>query len=448
MTNPIISKFFNINRPSVALIIIAWLAFNFNSIFLSYPLNINELLIFFFSLLVLEVIFSYVSNKKVSLSILLCIFLFLFGYLIVLNIQNIINNLFDFYLRGRILYLLFLPISIIFIKIVEIKSYYIINIFLFIFIITGTFKNLTTFNSSLLYPEFVNKKTIFPATSKNKSILLLILDEYHSPDDLFRVTNCDSSVYNFSTTLKNSGWQTNNSFYSNELSTIRSLSSIFNYNLSNDKNFNDLDEKTIYKLFTENLLSLELNNKKITYENWGIFQFGTKKPNIFDVTPKISTNLFIRFLKNSALSLVYINTENLNLDGFAKNFYPSSKHNIEVLKNLKKLGYKIQTNNFIYSHLYMPHPPFFLPEFFKFKKTNLINYISFWKFTNSILIDHLIEISSTNDMKIIVTGDHGFRNDSRLNKNLTFLAIYGFDSINIEKIKSVQDLGGVIISNY
>ena len=44
---------------------------------------------------------------------------------------------------------------------------------------------------------FENKKIIFPSENKNKTILLLILDEYHSPDDLYRVTK-DSSIYNFS----------------------------------------------------------------------------------------------------------------------------------------------------------------------------------------------------------------------------------------------------------
>ena len=80
MTNPIKSKFFNINRPSIALVIIAWVAFNFNSIFLNYPITIIELLIFFLSLFFLEIIFIFFSNKKINLFFILNTVLFLLNF--------------------------------------------------------------------------------------------------------------------------------------------------------------------------------------------------------------------------------------------------------------------------------------------------------------------------------------------------------------------------------
>ena len=51
-------------------------------------------------------------------------------------------------------------------------------------------------------------------------------------------------------------------------------------------------------------------------------------------------------------------------------------------------------------------------------------------------------------MKIIITGDHGYRNVSKLNPNHTFLALYGFDDINISEIKTVQDIGSLINCNF
>ena len=115
---PIIHNFFNINRPSIGLIIIAWLAFNFNSIFLSYPVSFIELFLFFLSIFFLEIIFTFLSNKKISLFVFLNTVLFLFGYLLTLNIQNQFNNLFDIFLRGRMIFLplfIFINIALIFI---------------------------------------------------------------------------------------------------------------------------------------------------------------------------------------------------------------------------------------------------------------------------------------------------------------------------------------------
>lgn len=103
----------------------------------------------------------------------------------------------------------------------------------------------------------------------------------------------------------------------------------------------------------------------------------------------------------------------------------------------------------------MPHPPFYheSPNI-SLTKINLTNYIKYWKFTNSLINSILNNQSHIQNLKIIITGDHGFRNpilnknDPRLNKNKTFLALYGFDNVNISEIKSVQDLGSLINSNF
>ncbi len=99
-------------------------------------------------------------------------------------------------------------------------------------------------------------------------------------------------------------------------------------------------------------------------------------------------------------------------------------------------------------HLYMPHAPFYYPEYFEFKDKNSTNYKSYWKFTNTLILDIITKIAHSGKVKIIVTGDHGFRRDNNLNKNKTFLALYSFDSLKIEEIKCVQDLGSLINSNF
>ena len=448
----VISRFLNINRPSLALIILAWLAFNFNTIFLIYPIKINELLLFFLPLFILEIIFTFISNKKISLFVFLNTFLFLFGYLLTLNIQNLFNNLFDIFLRGRIIFLsLFLILNISLILVKKIPNYKYVNIFIIIFITANLSKNLLI---NLLAPEigyvFENKKVIFPAKDKNKPILLLILDEYHSPDDLFRVTK-DSSIYNFSSTLKRNGWQTNTSFYSKEIATVRSLSSMFNYNLSYDTIFRSLGENGENindELFSKNLLFSDLFDKNIEVKNWGVFNFGSTKPPISNKTPKRIKSIPMRFIQSTALNLIWSNTNKFSPNGFQQSYFLNTKHNIHIIKKLNDSINENKPNYFIYSHLLMPHSPFYYPNYFNFKKSNLKNYVSFFVFTNSFIENKLLELSSSSSMKIIVTGDHGFRHDLRLNKNKTFLALYGFDTLNINEIKTVQDLGSLINSNF
>jgi hypothetical protein len=449
MMYPIISKFLTINRPSVALIILSWLAFNFKSIFLSYPVTINELSLFFLSILVLEVIFYFTPNKKISLFILLNTILFLFGYLITLNFQILFNNLFDIFLRGRMIFLpLFLTLNISLLLVKKIPNYNFINIFLFIFITVNISNNLfVKLNEPKKVSFFENKKIVFPAESKNKAILLLILDEYHSPDDLYRVTK-DSSIYNLSSNLNKNGWQINNSFYSQEISTVASLSSIFNYNLSYDTNFKNVGEDINDELFLKNLLFSDLLNKDITMKNWGIFDFGSTKPLNKNNTPKKLTRITTRFIQNTTINLIWGNTNKFSINGFKKSYYPGSKHNIHLNNNLNSSLIKNNPNSFTYAHLLMPHTPFYYPKYFSYKKNSLKNYILYWKFTNSLLVNKLLEIANSNSIKIIITGDHGFRSDARLNKNKTFLALYGFETLNINEIKTVQDIGSLINSNF
>ena len=75
------------------------------------------------------------------------------------------------------------------------------------------------------------------AEQSNKPVILIIVDEYNSPDNLFQLTK-DSSVYIFNQWLQQKGWKTKTNAYSYELSTIHSMSSMFNFNLSRDRNNN------------------------------------------------------------------------------------------------------------------------------------------------------------------------------------------------------------------
>jgi hypothetical protein len=97
----------------------------------------------------------------------------------------------------------------------------------------------------------------------------------------------------------------------------------------------------------------------------------------------------------------------------------------------------------------MPHAPFFYREEFETPLNSDLNgYIKFWYFTNSKLNSLLDQLMVNNNYRIVLIGDHGYRGDSRINPNETFMATYGFLEQDLETIKSVQDLGNLINACY
>ena len=95
----------------------------------------------------------------------------------------------------------------------------------------------------------------------------------------------------------------------------------------------------------------------------------------------------------------------------------------------------------------MPHPPFEFGKEFKYKSNNLINYIEFWKFTNLKILPLLKSLSQKN-IKIILTGDHGYRNDNKINPKLTFAAFWGFSEKSIKEVLTVQDIGSLVCNQF
>ena len=117
-------------------------------------------------------------------------------------------------------------------------------------------------------------------------------------------------------------------------------------------------------------------------------------------------------------------------------------------KNDKVESPKKKKNTFIYLHLFMPHAPLqYEPEFKRKELKNLNDYIEYWRFSNKKLQEVLNRLTKNNKMRIIFTGDHGLRG-MPTNPNQTFTAYYGFDSLAIKKINSVQDVGILINDSF
>ena len=94
----------------------------------------------------------------------------------------------------------------------------------------------------------------------------------------------------------------------------------------------------------------------------------------------------------------------------------------------------------------MPHEPYkYGKEYDKEYSDKTKNYFEYWKFTNTKLSKLLTELTKNQDVRIIITGDHGYDDLSKeIKANNTFTAFYGFDKEDISKIKTVQDIGFLI----
>jgi len=127
------------------------------------------------------------------------------------------------------------------------------------------------------------------------------------------------------------------------------------------------------------------------------------------------------------------------------NKYPEEAHNKYIFNNMTDSIKCLKSNKtFIYTHLYMPHAPMqYLPDF-KWRHNKIENYIEYWNLTNNKLSVLLNNLTKENKFRIILTGDHGYRNDSRINPHKTFTAFYGFDKADVDQIKSVQDIGSLV----
>jgi hypothetical protein len=447
--------FFDIERVSFLLIVLPFFTFNLVAIFNSQFFNFINFSFLFFSLVFIDllskIILRNLNSYFFSIIFSTTVFVFFYGFYLTIFIQEIFFNNLGLLPRGRlILPLIFvglISVNLIFRKLKYAKY---LNLFLIIFTITNFSINLKEFyNSKLGLTQLdSNFHQIHLTDNLKKPVLLIIMDEYSSPNEFFKFDN-DSSVFNFSEYLQRNNWQVRNSSNSFEKSTIHSISSLFNFNLSKDSIYSGMD---IYDLGSEKLIKSSLydslNSKGVDFINFGIFRVGNSNPST--LLYKYPENFLDVFLFNTVFNHVIFNTGGFKMDGFGKDFFPMEGHNKFIFNSASdSLNKFSNTNFFSYIHLYMPHSPFlFEEEFDEPLKNDTYGYFKYWKFTNEKLELLLNELIISNKYRIILSGDHGFRGDSRINPNNTFTAFYGFSEEDLTTINSVQDLGILIYACY
>ncbi|MTK52791.1 sulfatase-like hydrolase/transferase [Paludibacter sp.] len=447
------AELFDKNIPSVIFITFAYFAFNWGDIYSSPYFNNIKFTAFVILLLIIQWLVSklYRSNylllKIISIFIVSSFIIFWFGYYVedfVVRWQN--EKFHSVIIRGRVILLIvsLIVFSLEFLVALKRgKNIFIQNTFFAILFCVIIFIFFTNSSHSKEITSISNRCIpIKSACSEYKPTILIITDEYNSPDGLVKIFK-DSSLYYFSNNLKKKGWIVKNHFFSHEISTISSLSSLFNFNLSNEKNFSKM---SINVIGTEKLIKCtladSLSKKNTSIINYGIFDFGKSKPinRLFYIYPKTFTELLVN-------KTIYPAIQGRPLSLEALSFNPVEHHNKYILNTLiDTLRANLQKKQFVYVHLLMPHGPMVFSPIIKFKDqdNNPKHYLAYWKFTNIKLSSLLNVIASLHKYRIILTGDHGYRGCPSIDPHYTFTAFYGFDKNDIKKLHSVQDLGSLI----
>jgi len=318
----------------------------------------------------------------------------------------------------------------------------VINVFFLIFFLNTLFYK---FNQNKSYFKNRNVQSqpiaITPSLGKPKPTILIVADEYASPSDLFKHFH-DSTIFLFSSSLKNKNWNVVERNYSYSTATINSISSLFNFNFrKQDEEISSFDY-TGQRLLSSTLYD-SLIKKGASFYNFGIFDIGESKApySVYFYAKSFTEQVFNRSIFNP----FNFSKDNENGDHFAHNKY--------LLDSVPKKLIDIKDNHyFVYMHLLIPHQPFsYGKEFQKNKagkKRTIENYYDYWKFSNTKLSSLLAELTKDNRYNIILTGDHGFRHMKEVPSNYTFTAFYGYDSSQLSNLKSVQDIGSLINASY
>lgn len=271
-----------------------------------------------------------------------------------------------------------------------------------------------------------------------KPIILIILDGYIAPDELYKHYH-DSSIYAFSNTLKENGWEVRNRSLSNEVTTLVSLTSMFNFNIPLPNKFDISSTFWGQKLFKARLYDSLLVHQYEFY-NYGIFDIGNSKKmspiHYYSIPTSFLGELFDKSIFNVRL------TQNNNYDLLNK----QAKHNYWILDSMKSQIKLHPKKSFHYVHLMMPHAPYKLgKEYTREYSDKTKDYFEFWKFTNEKLKILLKDLQNNNDYRIILTGDHGYDEIAEdIKAKYTFTAFYGFDKNDTKEIKTIQDIGFLI----
>jgi hypothetical protein len=458
------SSLWDINKPSFLMVVLPYIGFNWRELYESPFYSLGQAGLVLLVLIVIELLFTQLVKKtgkyEQLLSLLFIGFttLFFYGNNFLVPVSEFISGTLHLFIREKIIFLCIalLILALLYFIFSKNKNWKVLNVFLAIYCVVNIFST-RNLQRELIRPiESIQNgyKDISRSFSPNekgneKPIILIVMDEYSSPDELYKIIK-DSAVYDFSNNLKKAGWEVRNSSYTYEKSTIHSISSLFNFNLSKDSSYgNQKNENIISKKMMKAALMDSLSSKGVSFSNYSIFHLGSTEP--LTQLYLYPTSFTEHFLIKTSFAKQKILSNNFKFKNLIKINSNVIEHNNYILNELStQLEANKNKKNFTYAHLFMPHPPFDLGAEFPIKHSiNFENYFLFWKFNNTKVEALLNSINKVGDYRIILTGDHGFRKkEHNENFHYTFTAFKGFDSLALKQIESIQDIGLLINAGF
>ena len=440
-----LKEFFSLKRPLFLFLMLPYLVLfylriiNYGDTTLALKIKIL-LLIIILSDYFFDKFFKYLLKYKFFFAILYSILILFFYWSYILQLFFFINEQsYKIHLRARYILPEILVLLVFIIYKFNKSIFYVKNVFFI------TLSIILILNYIQLQNDNNKNHPLKLQIKPNKPVVLIILDEYSSNNELYKQIK-DSSLFNFKNYLVGNNWIIKDDIYSYDTLTINSLASMFNFNYQlTDKQVSIYQSKEYLK---ESSLYDSLQNKSVIFYNYGIFDIGNSRA-------KSKIYYYENEIKNINLILEFFSITLLNPLLHQKTITNNKQiiHNRDIIEiDVNKLN-SVQKKSFIYLHLLMPHAPY---EFYgkfnynldKSSNDEFTKYYNYWKFTNKIIEPFLTMLIKENKFKIILTGDHGLRGYSKIKPNKTFTAYYGFEQSTVDSIKSVQDLGSLINSCY
>jgi hypothetical protein len=277
-----------------------------------------------------------------------------------------------------------------------------------------------------------NEKTVaalpaeFSATDNlvKPDIYLVIADEYPGNSPLKEFFGFDNSA--FEDSLRQRGFHTVPHSRSNYNYTPFSLASILNmdYLQLQNKDRGQSDIAYCYKLIGENRLLRFLQFHEYVFTNLSVFDFPGQPRRVHETFLPVKTRLITSqtFLSRIDRDLRFNLVTRFQSKAELKRLtYGNLYNNKNILQLTKELAEKKSgTPKFVYSHLMMPHYPYYFDKngneqpFEKLLEGNqsdkkaFIEYLQYCNQKFLELVDHILKNSSAPPV-IILMGDHGFR---------------------------------------
>ncbi|HEV8507495.1 MAG TPA: hypothetical protein VGQ53_18915 [Chitinophagaceae bacterium] len=318
------------------------------------------------------------------------------------------------------------------------------NLLLLIFILIDVMGIMASNNSLLLQRNLLTKNShrkvdrISTAGSK-PNVYYIVLDCYPGTHFLKQYMQYDNSLFNDA--LEEKGFRVLSNPRSNYNWTAFSISATLNFEyLRTLKTFSPVGsmnysqallttkESIVPKIFKENgytMYNLSIfdigGNPSVLKENF--LTLPEREVLLYNtLLERLKRDLLWHFMKGKYEISFLEKLEERKKDKYSTELAKKRDFNNFVIDSLMKIPLQ-ETNSpqFVYAHVYLPHPPFFYNENGSENELNAVLseksqknkslFLSYLKYTNNValkIIDRIMQVSGGHSM-IILQSDHGFR---------------------------------------